>query len=133
MIISWRVVVKVNFSCFPCSPGTSSNPLFFFCSDGCVYIWHRRSETLIEVLPGHGPATVSVVAWNPTNERMFATCSDDHTIRIWEAVFVGGNESISEAAPPIQELISDVKGKGRNTRNVDGVNGGNRTLSSPPR
>ena len=24
------------------------------------------------------------MAWNPTNERMFASCSDDHNIRIWE-------------------------------------------------
>ena len=25
------------------------------------------------------------VAWHPRNERMFASCSDDHTVRIWES------------------------------------------------
>lgn len=25
------------------------------------------------------------VAWNPKNERMFASCSDDWTVRIWES------------------------------------------------
>ena len=39
----------------------------------------------LEVLSGHGEGSVNSVAWNPTNERMFASCSDDRSIRIWEA------------------------------------------------
>lgn len=54
--------------------------------DGKVYVWHLDTGALIEVLTGHGEGSVSAVAWNPRNKSMFASCSDDNTIRIWESV-----------------------------------------------
>ncbi|KAG1877763.1 WD40-repeat-containing domain protein [Suillus subalutaceus] len=55
------------------------------CFDRNVYVWHHDTGTLLEVLGGHGLGSVNSVAWNPHNKRMFASCSDDNTIRVWEA------------------------------------------------
>lgn len=79
--------------------------------DGKVYIWQRETGQLLESLIAcHGPGSVNCVAWNPTDPCMFASCSDDHTIRIWEAV--SEPESIGEVS---------IKGKQRWNAEADAV------------
>eukprot|EP00871_Galdieria_phlegrea_P002778 jgi/Galph1/3500/GphlegSOOS_G2179.1 len=50
--------------------------------DSSVYMWLRESGELIYRLDGH-VATVSCVDWSPTDPFLFASASDDHTIRLW--------------------------------------------------
>ncbi|KAG0185510.1 hypothetical protein DFQ28_009212 [Apophysomyces sp. BC1034] len=50
--------------------------------DNCVYVWSYEHESILEVLQGH-TATVNCVSWSPRNHMVFASASDDKTIRIW--------------------------------------------------
>ncbi|KAE9409438.1 WD40 repeat-like protein [Gymnopus androsaceus JB14] len=85
--------------------------------DGNVYVWHRDTGLLLEVLAGHEDGSVNSVAWNPKNERMFASCADDHSIRIWEAPT---RETNIDAPRHTHYSVSySAKGKGK-TRQVDG-------------
>ena len=84
-------------------------------ADGNVYIWHRDSGVLLEALSGHGAGSVNSGAWNPVNERMFASCSDDKTVRIWEAPprEAGDTHMYGNGNGCVQEGVENGNGKGK--------------------
>nr|XP_031862925.1 uncharacterized protein CI109_001399 [Kwoniella shandongensis]KAA5529997.1 hypothetical protein CI109_001399 [Kwoniella shandongensis] len=72
--------------------------------DGHVYVWQGGSPNPIEVLSGHRDV-VNSVAWNPVAaRRIFASCSDDTTIRIWQPpINVEGGMDIATSAEIVEE------------------------------
>lgn len=73
-----------------------------------MYIWRRADGALLEVLRGHsGPVTA--VAWSPAQHGLFASASDDHTVRIWGAKAPGADGaggSLSAVAAQLGAALS---------------------------
>ncbi|KAJ3062592.1 hypothetical protein HDU98_001529 [Podochytrium sp. JEL0797] len=67
-----------------CFGGTAQTFVLSGSEDSNVYVWNREHGVLLECLEGHS-ATVNSISWN-SKMNLFASASDDCTIRIWRAV-----------------------------------------------
>jgi hypothetical protein len=74
--------VQSDYIIRSCFGGQEENFVLSGSQDNYVYVWNRETTDLIEVLAGH-TGFINCVRWNPTHSAMFATASDDKTVRIW--------------------------------------------------
>ncbi|KAK4053755.1 hypothetical protein OIV83_001411 [Microbotryomycetes sp. JL201] len=67
-----------------CFGGALQNFVMSGSGDGQIFVWHRDTGRLLHQLSGHGSGSVNAVAWNKRHPGgMFASASDDRTVRIW--------------------------------------------------
>jgi len=94
-----------------CFGGAANNFVVSGSEDAKVYVWHRDSGVLLEILEGHGPGSVNSVVWHPHEANVFATCSDDRTVRIWEPQSTVCSMDADPTASANGESLSIDKGK----------------------
>ncbi|KAF8334203.1 WD40 repeat-like protein [Cantharellus anzutake] len=83
-----------------CFGGSSGSWIVAGGEDALIHVWHRETSEVLEVLGGHKHGSVNSVVWNPVDDGVFASCSDDGTVRIWEAptwTFTGGRTANMKA------------------------------------
>lgn len=79
----YRGQLQNKFIIRSCFGGLDENIILSGSQDSRVYIWNRHTTDLIECLSGH-QQTVNCVKWRPCHPSMFASASDDRTVRIWQ-------------------------------------------------
>lgn len=58
--------------------------IFSGAEDRCAHVWDRHFGAKLATLDGH-TNVVNCVAFNPANQQMLVSASDDHTIRVWRS------------------------------------------------
>lgn len=76
---------QTRFVIRSCFGGINENFIVSGSEDSQIYIWNRNYQKLLYVLPGHA-GTVNAVHWCPFDPHLFASGSDDHTVRIWSTL-----------------------------------------------
>lgn len=73
---------QTRFIVRSCFGGECDSIVLSGSEDSNVFVWHRESGMLLETIGGHSKEVTSV-AWNPVRKDMFASASDDGSVRVW--------------------------------------------------
>lgn len=67
--------------------------------DANIYLWNKEKGDLIEKIEGHSEV-INSVHWNPIDPFIFASASDDKSIRIWGVEEMPESEVIIDSKDP---------------------------------
>lgn len=105
--------------------------------DGHIYVWHRRTGVLFEILGGHDPGGVNSVDWCPREDGIFASCGDDCTIRIWGPEPTSGLDGIVEKSSRLRDVsngdLDNGRAVGSKPRDEQSVSSPTRARATSPR
>lgn len=73
-----------NDSCFFIFLNVADKLVASGAEDCCAHVWDRHFGAKLATLQGHSDV-VNCVAFNPVNQELLVSASDDHTIRVWRS------------------------------------------------
>jgi len=82
LVHRYQGTIQAHFVSHPTFGGLDENFIAGGSEDSRIYIWNKRNENAICILEGHSKPVTSV-SWNPMNNGLLASASDDGTVRIW--------------------------------------------------
>lgn len=85
LLRKYQGVIQANYVNHGSFGGPNEEFLVSGSEDAKIYLWHRREEHPMMIFSGH-QRTVNCVSWHPTLPMLFASASDDTTVRIWSTV-----------------------------------------------
>jgi WD40 repeat protein len=66
----------------PAFGGVNENIILCGSEDSCIYVWNRDKGDLLAKIEGH-TLMVSAVHWSPSDPYVFASASDDQSVKLW--------------------------------------------------
>jgi hypothetical protein len=78
----FELLPKLNVWCFMFLTATSQY-VASGCEDGTIHVWDRHHKIQIAILDGHS-ALCNAVQFNPVNNRLLASVSDDCLLKLWQ-------------------------------------------------
>ena len=89
----------------PCFGGLNESLVLCGSEDACIYIWNKEKGDLLAKLEGAHTQLVNCVGWCPNDPFIFASASDDQTVRIWGLEEMEPAEVETKESKKIDQLL----------------------------